>query len=116
MRRLFTSLLASAVAGSALAACAPRIQQTHYERWAQQDQKRRDERMAEEAAEAAAKSSAPPPGTMPKAAPPPVAPVVRPPPPPPSDGYNSFSSPTPPVGTATRSRAIRPEDEDEEIY
>lgn len=118
MRLLFASVLAGAVA---LSACAPRMQGTHYERWAGQDAKRRAERAAEEAAEKAAQGNMPAPGssakTGPMVAPSKPASQPPPPPPPPGDDYDSLSgSPTPPVRTATKSRAIKPAEEDDAIY
>jgi hypothetical protein len=105
--------LAAAVTGTlALAACAPRMQNTHYERWAGQDAKRRADRAAEEKAAATAPGKGPP-AAAPKVTPP-VAPKPVAPPPPPGDDYDSFSE-TPPVRTATKSRAVQPAD-DEAIY
>ncbi|MCC7386058.1 MAG: hypothetical protein IT384_29690 [Deltaproteobacteria bacterium] len=97
-----------------LGACAPRMTNTHYERWSTQDAKRRAEAAEEEKAAAAqAPGGAPKPST-------PVAPprTATPATPPGDTGYSSFSgSGTPPVKTATKSRAIQPPPEDEDaIY
>lgn len=106
-----TLSIGAAILGLGLAACAPRIHATHYERWSAQDAKRKADAAAEAKKEAAATPAkgAAPGGAKATAAPPP------PPPPPPPSGYNSLSGETPPVQTATKSRVMKPAEEDD-IY
>lgn len=106
-----TLSIGAAILGLGLAACAPRIHATHYERWSAQDAKRKADAAAEAKKEAAATpAKGAPGGAKATAAPPPP-----PPPPPPPSGYNSLSGETPPVQTATKSRVMKPAEEDD-IY
>jgi hypothetical protein len=108
-----TLSIGAAILGLGLAACAPRIQATHYERWSTQDAKRKADAAAEAKKEAAA--AAPAKGAAPGGAKTAVA-TPPPPPPPPPSGYNSLSGETPPVQTATKSRVMKPAAEDDDIY
>jgi hypothetical protein len=108
------SLPAAIAAAIAIAGCAPRMEQTHYERWASQDAKRRAERAAEEQLNAKPPAVPAQPSVGAKPAPPPM---VRPTPPPADTGYNSLSGgSSEETRTATKSRAIKPADEDDAIY
>lgn len=112
--RGLTLSIAAGIVGTTVVACAPRMNATHYERWASQDAQRRADNAEEERLEAAATQPGLTPGkttivVVPKAVPPPP-----PPPPAAGDGYNSLSA-TPPVQTATKSRVMKPA-EDDDIY
>ena len=121
MNRLSLALVGAGILG--LGACAPRIKSSHYDRWTQQDTIRKQERAEEERKEAAFKAFTAGNGGKVAVGAKPGGPAVSntaapPPPPPPAgyDGYNSLGgSPTPPVKTATKSRAVKPA-EDEDIY
>lgn len=113
MKGLTLSIVATGIiAGATVAAgCAPRINATHYERWASQDTKRKVEAEEEAKKEAAAALGAKAPAKVVV-----VQPVTAsPPPPPPGEAYNSLSGDTPPVKTATKSRVMKPAEEDD-IY
>lgn len=109
MKGLTLAIAAAGLIG--LAACAPRIQNTHYERWAAQDAKRKADAAAAAKAEASASKT---PAAAPKKATPAATPAATPPPPP-GEAYNSLSGETPPVKTATKTRAVKPAEEDD-IY
>jgi hypothetical protein len=108
-----TLSIGAALLGLGLAACAPRVHATHYERWSAQDAKRKADAAAEAKKEAAA---APAKGAAPGGAKAAATPPPPPPPPPPPSGYNSLSGETPPVQTATKSRVMKPAAEEDDIY
>lgn len=100
----------------ALGACAPIQNQTHYERWDAYAEAHPEDEDAD-------RPEAPPRdmvGTKAKAAGANRAlPKAAPPPPAPPADYSSLGSETPAIGgtrTATRTRVITPEPEDEPIY
>ncbi len=110
MKGLTLSIAAATLLVGATA-CAPRINATHYERWAAQDTKRKAEAAEEAKKEAAAATAAKAPAKVVVVQP--VVPAA--PPPAPGGAYNSLSGDTPPVATATKSRVMKPAEEDD-IY
>src|SRR5262245_20714039 len=119
MRNVPLLLALTLAAGAVIPACAPRMNKTHFARWAEQDQKRREEAAAEEKVEAwmrqqasfgspeDAKGSDKAPASTPRT----------------TNGQTGTHADTPPITrTSTRSsRVIKPSDqnteqEDEALY
>ncbi|MEQ9498757.1 MAG: hypothetical protein RIT81_17905 [Deltaproteobacteria bacterium] len=106
-------MLLSTVGLFALGACAPLQNQTHYERWDAYAAAHPEDMEEEDGPEAAPKDMKKAPAAKP-------APKKPAPPPPaaPAD-YSSLGSGTPAISgtqTATKSRVVAPEPEDEPLY
>ncbi len=97
--------------GTGALACAPRNTKTHYERWAEEAEKRKAEEAAEEAAQEKATA------TGMKQTPPASGSKAKTPPPPTSNYSSLPPNDTPAITrTATKSRVVKPDDtKDEDV-
>lgn len=111
MRTWLSALVGLTLLGATVS-CAPRNTKTHFERWAEETEKRKiEEAKAEEAEkEATAEGKTGPKTVGPGAAPPPPPPAAPPP------DYSSLPpGETPGITRTSTSRVIRPEPEEEDV-
>lgn len=109
MRTWLSALVGLTLLGATVS-CAPRNTKTHFQRWAEDAERRKmEEAKAEEAKKKATATSKEKQTSVGTTAPPPPPPAAPPP------DYSSLSNDTPDITRTSTSRVIRPEPEEEDV-